>query len=94
MLVTLSPKIYVVTCEPKMLLRFELYVYAFETMLLLLMVTLVRPVQIRNASLPMVVTELGMVKVVRNFCLLIKRDGIHSTSFPKISSCILPPLNI
>ena len=49
MLVTLSPKIYVVTCEPKMSLRFEKYEYAFETMLLLLMVMLVRPVQPENA---------------------------------------------
>ena len=65
MLVTLSPKIYVVTSEPKMSLRFDLYVYAFETMLLLLMVMLVRPVQSSNAPSPMLVTEEGMVMLVR-----------------------------
>ena len=65
MLVTLSPKIYVVTCEPKMSLRFEKYEYAFETMLLLLMVMLVRPVQPRNAPPPMLVTELPIVTLVR-----------------------------
>ena len=65
MLVTLSPKIYVVTCEPKMWLIFELYVYVFETTSLLLMVTLVRPVQSANAEPPMLVTELPMVTLVK-----------------------------
>ena len=63
--VTLSPIIYLVTCEPKILDILEKEVYALFTIASELIVTEVKEKQPEKAEFPILVTLLGIVTEVK-----------------------------